>query len=65
MNVTSLSLFRTDHNFYGFQQMSWFLELSFFRHGASKALAAKGAGRYAGFFIVVVVLQVVEHILAF
>lgn len=29
VNVTSPSLFRTDHNFYGFQQMSWFLELSF------------------------------------
>lgn len=39
--MTSLSLFRTDHNFYGFQQMSWFLELSFHVMGLLKDLLPK------------------------
>lgn len=41
VNVTSPSLFRTDHNFYGSQQMSWFLELSFRVTGLLRHLLPK------------------------
>lgn len=61
VNVTSPSLFRTDHNFYGFQQMSWFLELSFRVMGLLRHLCQR-AGRYVSFFFI---FQVVEHILTF